>query len=423
MNNKWIIFFAAAALLLSSCNENMDGRYSRQGGLFLGGLAPELSEELNTKGSPAPSEYYISVLNEDGDAVVDLQGTLLENLSLSALKAQGKALNLMAGNYSVVARTAESVPVAGFDCPVYAGEVPVTVVAGETVSPGQITCKLDQCKVTIEYDDQLLASMTGPGNAKVEVTAGSPLDFPIGYVSGSAVPETRAGYFSLPFESSSMIVTVTAAIGGKSLKMSKAFSGIKAAQWRQITLIPMVNPEGTATFDVRINGYVDDGELIAYSLTPTEEVIGTDPKAPAGDGGITLDFAEDCTMFNDLSNIVVPDPAVKTMDLRLVALIPNGVKKFTVHIETDNPAFQSALAVAGGADLDLINPSADAGVIFEVVPFPHGSDLIDQTRVDFNLSAAQGPIYGFEGKHSFYMNVTDRKGCKKTIVVTMVIGE
>lgn len=423
MNKKWTLFLISAALLLGSCNENMDGRYSRQGGLFLSDLAPELNEELNTKGASTPSEYYISVLNEDGDAVADLQGTLLENLPLSTLKAQGKALNLMAGNYSVAARTAESVPVAGFDCPVYAGEVPVTVVAGETTTPGQITCKLAQCKVTIEYDDQLLAGMTGPGNAKVEVTAGSPLDFPIQYASNKATPETRAGYFSLPSESSSMIVTVTAVIGGKSLKMSKAFTGIKAAQWRQITLIPMVNPEGTATFDVRINGYVDDGELLSYSLAPAEEVIGTDPKAPTGDGGITLDFAEDCTMFDDLKNIVVPDPAVTAMDLRLVALVPNGVKKFTVHIETNNPAFQSALAVAGGADLDLIDPSADAAVIFEVVPFPHGADLVGQTSVNFDLGAAQGPIYGFEGRHTFYMTVTDRKGCKKTIEVSMVIGE
>ena len=422
MNKKWTLFLATALLLLSSCNENMDGRYSRQGSLSLSGLNPELREELNTKGTLTPSEYYISVLNEDGDVAVDLQGTLLENLALSTLKAQGKALNLMAGNYSVVARTAESVPVAGFECPVYSGEVPVTVVAGETSTPGQITCQLAQCKVTIEYDDELIADMTGPGNAKVEVTAGSPLDFAISYANNTATPETRAGYFSLPSESSSMIVTITASIDGKSLKMSKAFTGIKAAQWRQITLIPMVNPEGTATFDVRINGYVDDGELIAYSLSATEDVIGTDPKAPTGDGGITLDFAEDCTMFDDLSNIVVPDPAVKPMDLRLVAVVPNGVKKFTVHIETNNPAFQSALAVAGGADLDLINPSSEAAVIFEVVPFPHGSDLVNQTRVNFDLGAAQEPIYGFEGRHTFYMNVTDQKGCKNTIVVSMVIG-
>ena len=145
MNKNWTLFLVSAALLLlSSCNENMDGRYSRQGGLYLSGLVPELNEELNTKGTLTPSEYFISVLNEDGDAAVDLQGALLENLPLSTLKAQGKALNLLAGNYSVVARTAESIPVAGFDCPVYAGEVPVTVVAGETSTPGQITCKLSQ---------------------------------------------------------------------------------------------------------------------------------------------------------------------------------------------------------------------------------------------------------------------------------------
>ena len=421
MNKKWTLLFALEALLLASCNENMDGRYSHRGVIALNGLAPELNEELNTKGTPTPADYYISVLNEDGDAVQDVQGRLLENLSLSALKAEGKPLDVLAGSYSLVARTAESIPTAGFDCPVYAGEVPVTVVAGETSTPGQITCKLAQCKVTIDYDEQLLAGMTGAGNARVEVTAGSPLDFAIAYEGGTPVPEPRAGYFALPSESSSMIVTITAVIGGKSLKMSKAFNGVKAAQWRQITLIPMVTPEGTATFDVLINGYVDDGELLSYSVAPAEEVIGTDPKAPAGDGGITLGFAEDCTMFDDLSNIVIPDPAVTKMDLRLVATIPNGVKKFTVHIDTDNASFRSALEVAGGANIDLINPSEAASVIFDVVPFPHGDSLVGQTRVEFDLSAAQDPIYAFEGRHSFAMTITDGQGCKKTIPVAMVI--
>ena len=424
MNKKWAFFFALAALLLLSCNENMDGRYSRKGGLFLGGLVLELNEEVSTKGTSIPEEYYISVLNEDGDAVSDIKGKVLENLPLSALNSEGKALDILAGNYFVVARTAESIPVAGFECPVYAGEVPVTVVAGETVSPGQITCKLNQCKVTIEYDDQLLASMTGPGNAKVEVTAGSPLDFPIKMEGGKAVPETRAGYFSLPSntsESSTMTLSIAASVAGKSLNLSKIFSGIKAAQWRQITLIPVVNLEGTATFEVQVNGYIDDGELLSYSLSPEEEVIGTDPKAPTGDGGISLGFAEDCTMYDDLGNIVVPDPAVTPMDLRLVALVPNEVDKFTVHIETNNSSFQSALETAGGADLDLINPSSQASIIFLVVPFPHGEELVGQTRVEFDLSAAQDAIYIYKGKHTFYMTIKDRKGFKKTIEVSMVI--
>lgn len=423
MNNKLTLFLAWALTLgLSACNENMDGRYNGRGVLSLGGLSAELNAELNTKAAPSPEEYYISVVNEEKEPVCDVTGRLLENIPLSALKDRDETFDILSGNYSVVARTARTVPEAGFECPVYGGEIPVTVVAGEKTAPDLIVCRLAQCKVTIEYDEALLADMTGAGNATVKVSDSSPLDFPILFENGVPAPETRAGYFAVPSTPSSLIVTITTAIKGKSMKMSKAFSGIQAAQWRQITLIPLVNAEGDASFDVRVDGYLDDGEL-SQSLSPVEDVIGNDPQAPAGDGGITLGFAQDCTMFDDLDRIVIPDPAVTRMDLRLVAEVPNGVKKFTVHIETENDAFKSALAVAGGPDIDLINPSPDAGVVFEVVPFPHGTELLGMQRVEFDLSGAQEPIYGFEGSHTFVMSVTDGKGCKKVIPVTMVIGD
>ncbi len=423
MNNKLTLFLAWALTLgLSACNENMDGRYNGRGVLSLGGLSAELNAELNTKAAPSPEEYYISVVNEEKEPVCDVTGRLLENIPLSALKDRDETFDILSGNYSVVARTARTVPEAGFECPVYGGEIPVTVVAGEKTAPDLIVCRLAQCKVTIEYDEALLADMTGVGNATVKVSDSSPLDFPILFENGVPAPETRAGYFAVPSTPSSLIVTITTAIKGKSMKMSKAFSGIQAAQWRQITLIPLVNAEGDASFDVRVDGYLDDGEL-SQSLSPVEDVIGNDPQAPAGDGGITLGFAQDCTMFDDLDRIVIPDPAVTRMDLRLVAEVPNGVKKFTVHIETENDAFKSALAVAGGPDIDLINPSPDAGVVFEVVPFPHGTELLGMQRVEFDLSGAQEPIYGFEGSHTFVMSVTDGKGCKKVIPVTMVIGD
>ena len=428
MNKNRMLFpaLAAAAFLCLSCNERME-RFSREGNLSFSDFELEINNEVDTKGAgqldaPEPEDFYISVLDEDGEAVRDKDGNLLSGLSYAGLKSAGKALSLRAGHYVLRAQSAVEVPVCGFDCPVFSGELPVSVVAGETCAPGLITCRLSQCMVSIDYDEGLLASMTGKGKATVELIAGSPLEYAIAYEGGKAVPETRTGYFALPASSeSSLVVTFLANVGGKSQKMVKAFSGVKAAQWRQLMLIPMVTPEGTATFDIVIDGYVDDGELLSLLIAPQEEIIGEDPAAPVGDGGITLAFEEDCTMFDDLSRIVVPDPVEKTMDLRLVATVPGGVKSFTVDIETENAAFKSALAVAGGPHIDLVHPSADASVVFEVVPFPHGEDLAGMTEVHFNLSAAQEPISGFEGTHTFHMNVVDKNGCKKTISVTMII--
>ena len=220
-----------------------------------------------------------------------------------------------------------------------------------------------------------------------------------------------------------MVITFVASIDGKNMKMVWRKTGLTAATHRKVKLIKKVNPEGNATVDILINGYVEDAQLVSMAVSPVLDILGEDPKAPKGDGGITLKFAEGCNAWTDLEHIYVPDPAVTQMDLRLVATIPNGVKKFVVHIETDNASFTSALAAAGGADLDLVNPSEEAGIIFDVVPFPHGSDLVGATSVSFDLSAAQGPIYGFEGTHTFYMTITDNQGCKNTVPVAMIIGE
>ena len=59
--------------------------------------------------------------------------------------------------------------------------------------------------------------------------------------------------------------------------------------------------------------------------------------------------------------------------------------------------------------------------IFDIVPFPHGSELLNATTIDFDLSGAQGPLLAFPGVHTFKMNVTDNKGCKNSIDVILEV--
>lgn len=109
------------------------------------------------------------------------------------------------------------------------------------------------------------------------------------------------------------------------------------------------------------------------------------------------------------------------MAIKLKAEIPNGIMKFNVAISTDNEKFASAVAVADATNLDLINPSATNEVIFTVVPFPHGQQLLGMTEVDFDLSNAQSAIVNYKGRHTFTMNIVDQTGCKNSIVVVMVV--
>ena len=109
------------------------------------------------------------------------------------------------------------------------------------------------------------------------------------------------------------------------------------------------------------------------------------------------------------------------MAIRFKATVPNGVKKFTVNIDSDNAGFLKAVDAANARELDLINPLAENAIIFEVVPFPHGDELVGKTEIAFNLDAAQDAIVIYQGRHTFLMNIVDQSGCRNQIPVVMVV--
>jgi hypothetical protein len=109
------------------------------------------------------------------------------------------------------------------------------------------------------------------------------------------------------------------------------------------------------------------------------------------------------------------------MKIRFKATVPNGIKKFNVNIDSDNGAFLNAVDAADAREINLISPSEANGIIFDVVPFPHGADLLGKTEVDFNLDAAQDAIVIYKGKHTFSMVIIDNTGCRNVIPVAMIV--
>ena len=106
------------------------------------------------------------------------------------------------------------------------------------------------------------------------------------------------------------------------------------------------------------------------------------------------------------------------------AVVPNGVKRFTVEIESTNPDFTGSVASVNGGQttLDLVNPSSGAIDVFtNLIPFPYGSAVEGKTEIPFDLSAAQVPILGFIGSHTFKMIVIDKTGCRNEIPVVLVV--
>lgn len=374
----------------------------------------DVSIELTTKGSEeAGGEYIIEIVDQNDETV--FSGTYSE------VKSSEHGVELPAGTYTLNVRSGD-LPMAVFSSPVYGASETFTVKIGEETMLESVMCTVLQTAATVSYSQELLDVMTGDGAATVEVVSGYPLTYELKKNAETVSYQKEVGYFKVPEESSTMVVTFSGNVNGSKQKMTKTFTGVKVKELRTITFIKKMSSEGDVSFDVVINTYIQDAELLAQIQTGLLDVIGTDPDAPKGDGGITLEFASDCP-FTDLENIVVPKPKDGGFDLRLVATVPNGVKKLKVNIESTSDAFKSAVAAAGGPVIDLVSPSAESAIIFDVVPFPHGSELIGQTSINFDLSAAQEAIVNFTGEHTFTMQMTDTKSCSNNIKIKMIVNE
>ena len=412
MKKNIIIAIASAAMVLfASCQKTPISAEKGFGYLSFSEFTLGLDETVETKATAASGNYTITIIDADGGEVM--------RKTYEEVKNNDNKLSIPAGSYTLVASSSsDEVPAAAFEQPVYGVSKEFTIEAGMTTPIGELVCTLQQCKVTVSYSDDFLQMVTGPCSTKVTVDPEMPLEY---VLNADKTYEQSAGYFAVT--GSTMIVVFKGNINGNSAAQTITISNIAPKQWRQIKFIPKVDEEGNATFDIVIQDLISDATL-NNAADPKEEIIGEDPEAPKGDGGITLapDYEAGCDAeITDLENILIVPVATRDMAMRFRATVPNGVKKFNVLIDSDNESFLSAVDAANARELDLINPLPENGIIFDVVPFPHGQELVGQTDIAFNLDSAQDAITIYSGRHTFKMIIVDQTGCKNEIPVVMVV--
>ena len=416
---RTIAILSALAMLICSCKDDAF-RYDtkdKTGILSFEGLSVMTDDEVNVvtrTTAEAAGTYVIDIYDSDGTLVMEKDYSTMKN-EISASKNGG--ISLDAGNYTMTIQSqAGDVPASEFSNPIYGATKTFTIETGKTTSLGRITCTLLQCAVQVRYNDDFLAMVTGDGACSVEVTAGSPLEYSLKYNSGNPSYDGNTGYFAVNNGSNTtMAVTFKGGIEGKTQKMKTSITGIKAQDLHIITFMKKVDATGNASFVIVIDGLVADAELV-NDIQGAEEGDGNDPQAPTGDGGIEL--VSTCSY--DISQPVTV-PATGAFNLTMQAKVPNGTRKFTVDIASTNADFIASVNSVGGTTLDLINPSEAALGVFTIVPFPHGQELMNATVIDFDLAEAQTPLLAFSGTHTFTMNVTDAKGCKKSIAISLVV--
>lgn len=408
--NIFIALAAVMTMLVASCQKPAEVINNNIGYLSFSEFSLGYDEEVDTKATAASGNYIITIIDANEDVVM--------TKSYSEVKNNDNKLSLSAGSYTLVARSSDELPVAEFDTPVYGVSKDFTIEAGLETAIGELVCTLLQCKVTVAYSDDFLKTVTGACSTTVEVSTGHALTFDL---NADRSYEQRAGFFEV--SGTTMTVVFKGSIDGKSKSMTKVYSNIAPKQWRQIKFIQKVDEQGNATFDIVINDLISDA-VLNNTTTADETILGADPDAPKGDGGITLvpDYEAGCDEdITDLSHILIHPLAEKVMSIHFKATVPGGVKKFNVNIDSTNEDFLNAVDAALARNLNLITPLEENAIIFQVVPFPHGEDLLNETEVLFDLSAAQEAIINYVGTHTFTMSIQDNDGCSKQVSVVMVV--
>lgn len=453
MKKIYSYIMAVLTMMLGvSCQKNIADEGKGEGYLSFEEFALELDEEVDTKAAePAGGNYVIFIMDSEGKEFL--------RKSYSEVQNNDSQISLPAGNYTLVARSQEEdVPVNGWENPVYGTSHSFSITPGSVTPAGTLTCTLLQCKVTVAYSDEFLEAVTGAGITKVTVTSGYPLEYQL---NANGTYDQNSGYFAITGETATMEVVFQGEIEGKNQKMTKVFTGVKARQWRQIKFVQKKNEQGQATFDIVINDLISDTPLDedASGIVKEEDSMGDDPEKPKGDGGIRLipnyteeeiragkNVVEMIYRKDESGADVLDEKGEKVLDylkinitepiypqngselnpdmlIKLKAIVPGGVKKFNVDIETDSETFASAVESAAAFHLNLIEPLDANMIIFGVVPFPHGAELLGQTDIPFDLSNAQCAIYNYEGNHTFLMTITDNAGCSNSVKVVMVVAK
>lgn len=358
-------------------------------------------EIISRAATSATYNYVIRIFDANGDQVGSdyIYGQMPESIVLNT------------GTYSMKIQSQSQIPSAEFEAPVYGATVNgIVIEEDQTTDLGVITCKLINIKVSVGYNEAMWAVLGDDANVLVEIGDGA-LDFAKG--------ESQNGYFAAPEVSNAMTVKFAGTVDGNYATMTRAFTDVKAGQWRKINFIMTVNEEGDATFDVVVEDWCDEKEL-ANNIEVSEEVIGPDPEAGEGE-----EENPDAPKVIYKGGSVPTSPIVITdgMELGFTISAPKGIAGLSVDIASDNADFNNDVLSMGISPIDLVNPSEAQISICDMFGLPYGANLVGQTETAFDLSGAVTPLLGFPGTHSFTLTITDAEGNSTSTTIKMKVNE
>lgn len=357
---------------------------------------------------PDVDGFIVEILDAD-DAQV-LKKTYAE------LKQQlAEPMKLPVGAYRMEVRSEESTPDVAWEHPVYGATSSFTISKAQTTQLEEVVCTLQNIKVTVDYSSELAGMLADTSKATIS----------LGQTSQEfRKTETRAAYFkSLDIENT-LDFNFDGVFADTDIpaQFSKQITGVKAGQWRKISVVINYADKGTLLFQVTVdNNIIQDNSFVVDGTDNLLEELLEDPSAPAlawPGHDMSKPFTLTDAMFDDNGNCIEPF----VFDLAS----PNGIESLRVNIGSTSSRFMASMAaiqLPETFDLCALDASSPAGIILKGFGYPVGGELKGQQAKSFNIAGQIKALYEFDGTHTFSFDMTDAKGVSTAAALTLVVDK
>jgi len=324
-------------------------------------------------------------------------------------------MELPVGAYRMEVRSEESTPDVAWEHPVYGATSSFTISKAQTTQLEEVVCTLQNIKVTVDYSSELAGMLADTSKATIS----------LGQTSQEFLKtETRAAYFkSLDIENT-LDFNFDGVFADTDIpaQFSKQITGVKAGQWRKISVVINYADKGTLLFQVTVdNNIIQDNSFVVDGTDNLLEELLEDPNAPAlawPGHDMSKPFTLTDAMFDDNGNCIEPF----VFDLAS----PNGIESLRVNIASTSSRFMASMAaiqLPETFDLCTLDASSPAGIILKGFGYPVGGELKGQQAKSFNIAGQIKALYEFDGTHTFSFDMTDAKGVSTAAALTLVVDK
>ncbi len=348
--------------------------------------------------------------------ILDADNAQVFKKTYAELKQQlAEPMELPVGAYRMEVRSKESTPDVAWEHPVYGATSSFTISKAQTTQLEEVVCTLQNIKVTVDYSSELAGMLADTSKATIS----------LGQTSQEFLKtETRAAYFkSLDIENT-LVFNFDGVFAGTDIpaQFSKQITGVKAGQWRKISVVINYADKGTLLFQVTVdNNIIQDNSFVVDGTDNLLEELLEDPSAPAlawPGHDMSKPFTLTDAMFDDNGNCIEPF----VFDLAS----PNGIESLRVNIASTSNQFMASMAaiqLPETFDLCALDASSPAGIILKGFGYPVGGELKGQQAKSFNIAGQIKALYEFDGTHTFSFDMTDAKGVSTAAALTLVVDK